>query len=132
MAPHLFSTPAVAGVLCVSGSCCSTAPPSTPPTSWHHPSTRLLRKVCARKHVRMSVTALSVSTQAHMLCCFPIRSQRVSGAAAVIRSTHRHGAASGGDAAVLCLHGGGRNLCRAAASLRYCHLQSALYSPNRK
>lgn len=45
MVPHPSSTPAVAGVLLVSGSSCSTAPPSTPPTSWHHPSTRPLRKV---------------------------------------------------------------------------------------
>lgn len=45
MEPHLFSTPAAAAVLLVSGSSCSTAPPSTPSSSWHLPFMRLLRKV---------------------------------------------------------------------------------------
>lgn len=45
MVPLLSSTPAVAGVLLVSGSSCSTAPPSTPTMSWRPPFTRPLRKV---------------------------------------------------------------------------------------
>lgn len=51
MVPHLSLTPAVVGVLLVWGSSCSTAPTSTPPTSWYHPSTRLQRKVRVGAHV---------------------------------------------------------------------------------
>lgn len=71
------------------------------------------------EHIRLSVkTRAAGALIPHAVLLSSIRSQRVSGAAAGIWSSHRHGAAGGGDATVFCLQGPGCGLRTGAATLR--------------